>query len=527
MNHFELQNFLFEKELKRLDLYTYQASCVASYKVRIYRNHSFELVEHTIAPYLDYGAIGVEFLYSDYDDSLTFFDLDTSTDLLILWLDMGRYHNVPVDFFEQRIHKLRSVYFNPILFVGVGGQLNILSHGNFQVVDSTEIEKSLQEAFLDEAKEKLTGTRLSPAACLQFSRLMGLRYIPAVLRPPLKAIVVDLDNTLYSGVLGEDGAEGVLLTPGHVAFQTRLKQLGKQGFFLCVASKNDIRDVETLLERRSDFPLRKGDFTKINASWNSKADAISEIASFLNIHPDSMLFIDDNMGELYSVLSVHPHIQTIYAYEDGARTERVLSYYPGMLKLTSSAEDNLRNADVKANEMRANLREAITEEEYLRSLEIQLEFAIDDPAQALRVSELSNKTNQFIFHYMRYSLEQVETLMSSSQSAVVTVSLRDKLSDSGIIGVCTAMLREETVVIEELFVSCRALGRGLDEVIVLGLIQVICEKLKRYNVCVEFVKGERNIPAEKFAQKHLGSFLSNSAEFHYHIPEEVAQITIR
>ncbi|MEG7382016.1 HAD-IIIC family phosphatase, partial [Bacillus subtilis] len=135
-------------------------------------------------------------------------------------------------------------------------------------------------------------------------------------------MIVDLDNTLYKGVLGEDGVQGVELTQGHIVLQRHLKLFSQQGLFLGIASKNDEIDVRKLLEERVDFVLKPDDFAYIKASWNDKAESIQEIADLLNIHSSSLLFIDDNLGEIVSVLERHPDIKTIWAQDDAEITAR-------------------------------------------------------------------------------------------------------------------------------------------------------------------------------------------------------------
>lgn len=523
MTDLELQSEIFEKKLSRRQLMDYVPGQPAQYKICVYRNHSFELIEHTLPIYLDYAGIGAEFVYSDYDDSLSFLELPDA-DMLILWLDMERYKtDDPAGFINSRISYLLSVFKKPVLLVTAGGSL--APDGRVLYFDAGAFlaEKFGEKAF-DLRMEPFTGTRLSQNAISETARKLGLLYIPALLKPSLKAVVVDMDNTLYSGVLGEDGIDGIKLTDGHAALQKRLKKMAEQGFFLCAASKNEESDVLEMLENRADFPLKKSDFTKLCISWQSKADSIKQIAEFLNVGVDSLLFIDDNIGEISSVRSIYPGVHCIRAYEDAALTECVLENYPGTLKFASTAEDSLRNSDVNANAQRAELQNSMSHEDYLRSLEATLRFSIDDEERAQRVYELSNKTNQFIFNYKRYTRTQVDDLIASPDSCIVTVSLSDRLSDSGLIGVCVGTKTGDHIDIEECFVSCRALGRGLDEAIVLGAISEVCRRLGSDRVRVMFREGERNAPAKAFAEKNLSGYLNAAEKFEYTFPDKLIRV---
>ncbi len=527
MNKLELQSFIFEQKLTRRKLSTYEPTHEKSYTVQIFRNHAFEMVEHSIGAFLDYANMGVNFVYGGYDDSLSFVELDNSADMAIVWVDATRYTNVDVQsFLTERLNFLSTQFKAPILAIVHGFKFK--NDINSVVVFPLEsIETTLGKKFLDERAKEVTGTILSQGALTAISKELGLKYLPAMLKPLQKAIVLDLDNTLYSGVLGEDGINGIMLTDGHIALQNELKRLCDAGFFLAIASKNNLQDVEDMLEQRTDFPLKKGDFAKICASWGEKANSIAEIASYLNIHPDSMIFIDDNIGELTAVSMAHPSIKTIHATENAQITADVLANYPGLLKLHVGSEDFLRTKDIQAKAERTMLQASLSNEDYIRSLELKLDFAINNKAQAQRIYELANKTNQFIFNYARYELANVEDMLDSNNYCVVSISLSDKLSDSGLIGVCVGKKTENHINIEEFFISCRALGRGIDDIIALGAIKTITEYFKNNLVKVEFQKGARNEPAEIFAQKHLSKFLTQTANFEYDTPKDLITITYK
>lgn len=525
INELNLQEFIFSHP-SRIKLMNYQGKSDNSYKISVYRNHSFEMVEHTIKPYLDYADIKAEFIYSDYDDSLTFLNLDISSDLLILWVDFSRYNtNNMEDFIHQRIEYLKTIYKKTILFVPF--ESNIQYSDNQVVTYSLEkIKQFLGEKYTDERLEAYSGTKMSPSALLMVSKDLGLNYIPSLLKTTLKGIVVDLDNTLYKGVLGEDGIQNLILTPSHIALQEKLKTLSQQGFFLCIASKNEQKDVFEMFNERKDFPLQLNDFTKICANWNSKASSITTITEYLNINEDSLIFIDDNLGELVSVKNEHPNIHLIHADENAQKTLDVLSNYPRLLKFNIAKEDAIRKSDTQANETRSKLFKTLSKEDYLKDLQLQLTFTINDKNNINRISELSNKTNQFIFNYARYSVSEVENLISSKNSCVVTVSLKDRLSDSGIIGVVAVRKNNQGCLLEECFVSCRALGRGLDEVIVLGAISFALKKLDSKKLKILIQKGERNAPALNFANKFLGNFIKDYSDFNYKIDEKYLTINI-
>jgi len=516
-NTFELQYFIFESNASRQELINYKPQYVGkNFKVVVYRNHSFELIENTIRPFLDYAEINIDFHYSDYDDSLSFFDLDRSADLVILWLDLSRYDLSDVcGFIQGRVDVLRNFFKKNILLATCCGDCQIADN---QVITYSlaDWEKRLADKYLDLRLEAFSGTKLSTKTSLCVSRDLGLNWIPALLQPNLKCVVVDLDNTLYRGVLGEDGVDGVVLTENHKKLQDLLVKLHHDGFFVCVASKNDERDVVSLFDKRSDFPLELKHFTKICAHWESKVHSIANIAQSLNIHPNSFVFVDDNIGELLSVSNAYPEIKSIWAKDDASITYDCLLNFPGLLKLQSQVEDGLRSDDIKANDIRQELRKQISNDEYIKMLEIELTYSLNDTSHIPRVTELANKTNQFIFNYKRYSSADVKEQMLTHDCAVVSVSLKDKLSDSGIIGAIFCR-KKGHVILEECFVSCRALGRGIDKDIVLGALNVATQHLGTQELEITFQEGKRNIPAKKFVMEHLADYHGAIANFSHEI----------
>jgi FkbH-like protein len=521
----ESQNLIFEQNLSRIELLNYKPKSDNIKKISVYRNHSFELVENTIPLYLDYAGIKAIFSYSDYDDSMSFLDIDLTSDMLILWIDLTRYKEGSEDFIKERINYLSEIYSGQILFVPFGGNIT-LNLPNITVFDLSEIEKFLGEKYTDLRMETFSGTKLSSKALLMISKELGLKYIPACLLTPIKAVIVDLDNTLYKGVLGEDGYKNIELTEGHKKLQQKLAELESKGFFICVASKNEPEDVKELFKMRDDFPLKPDKITKFCVSWNPKPEAIRELKSFLNINEKDMLFIDDNIGEIVSVKEQFPDINIILAQDNAQKTLEILSNYPRMTKFNINYEDLIRKQDTQLNERRKMLQETLSGEEFLKTLEMKLTYYFNNKSQIKRFSELANKTNQFIFSYKRYSEKETENLMNDKNSLIITVSLKDKLSDSGIIGGLVFRNCFDYINIEEVFVSCRALGRGIDKNIVIYPIKLATEYFNNNKVCLNFTKGERNKPAENFINEYLKNLINKAGVFDNKINNDYLTVKI-
>lgn len=528
MDNYKLQDFIFEDKLTRLKLLNYESNFhFEKYKVMVYRNHSFELVVNTIKCFLDYAEIKLDFVYSSYDDSLAFNEIEENVDLVILWLDLERYKTKNINsFLTERIKKLNIIYKKNILFIA-SDKVKGLDKINIIEFPIEEIKEELKDQFYDERLEKVSGTRFSSKALLKISRELGLKWLPALLKPTLKCLIFDLDNTMYKGVLGEDGVYGVKLDDFHYKLQKKIKELKRQGFFICIASKNDYTDVISLFDNRIDFILEKEDFSVIKASWNSKSKSIQEIASELNIGTDSFLFVDDNLGELNTVKIESPGIKTIWAKENTEITYEALCNFPGLLRLNITLEDQLRIRDIAANSEREKTQKTMCRKNYIKSMKMKLIFFINDFSNIKRISELSNKTNQFIFNYKRYSESEIKQLMHEEKSVVISVSLSDKLSNSGIICVVVLFDTGNEAELKECFVSCRALARGIDDSLILGAITIGMRELGTNNLKINFVKGEKNTPAENYIKSKLSKYLKRSDVFSFRLDKNLLEINIK
>ncbi len=527
--------------------------------IAVHRNHAFELAASALNPFLALSGLQADFWYSDYDDSLSFAHMPPKADIHIIWVDAAKYRmenfaawlsgraqalreagvaeleagadksgiytdnaNIAEGIFKVEAgnayigpDQSKSVALNPanglnrpktganriiVACTGTSGltpELPATSAITLKLPDQTlflDVDAATAhlggQAF-SERLQALAGTRLSNSALLLAARELGCRYIPALLLTPLKALVLDLDNTLYDGVLGEDGIQGV--TPRQ-AVQKRLKELAGQGFMLALASKNEEDDVKRLFAERADFALRWEDFSAARINWRPKPENIAEIARDLNIGLDAMLFVDDNPGEALRAAVELPELHVAEA-PSAEVALNILRFYPGLMKTSFTAEDALRGADARANAARRELGAGLSAEEYVAALQIEMDFAVNKLEQLPRVTELLNKTNQFILSFKRPDPAEAAKYMAEPNRCVVTAAMRDKLSDSGIIAVLLARQNGDMYV-DELAVSCRALGRGVENGMLAQMLRLAAEHLgNKGKIFVCHKTGPRNKPA--------------------------------
>ena len=344
--------------------------------------------------------------------------------------------------------------------------------------------------------EQISGTCLNKKIHILVARLFACQWLPTLLFEPIKAVAVDLDNTLYSGILGEDGSKNLVISKGHIALQNFLKKLKEKGVFLILISKNEMKDVHNLFNDRSDLILQLDDFSHLEVSWDEKSIGLKRSAKSLNISVNSILFVDDNIGELSSVWINDKSFKAIHAKEDAFLTLNALRFFPGIWRWNVNKDDFLRTFDMNSqNERNKLLNNSQSIENYLSSLKVELTYNYDFKKELKRLFELSRKTNQFNFSLRRTSEYELDEFIKSESHAVVSVSLRDKLSDSGIVAVIIAKKANRSIFILDLCISCRALGRKLEDLIILP--SIINMKFFKDIDFVDFDlrKGPRNKPA--------------------------------
>ncbi|MEN6484279.1 MAG: HAD-IIIC family phosphatase [Syntrophobacteraceae bacterium] len=490
--------------------------------VRVHRNHAFEPVASILEPYGAFGGWHAEFTYSDYSDALDFSENSGNWDAEFVWLDRSRYDGLDdptmFEWLTQRLGRLRGISAVPIIVMltcaspSLEADLEKAADGvpACHIARMSEIADMLGNEFLDTRLAKLSGTALSGRTLTDLAREIACKWLPGAIFPPIKAVALDLDHTLYRGVLGEDGIDGIELTPGHKELQSYLKELRMRGVFLALVSRNERQDVEELFHARKDFPLAWADFSATEIRWGDKADGILAIAERLRIALDAILYVDDNPGELRSVAMRLPGLPILHAPPDAFATMRSVKYYPALWRWRSGKDDSLRVDDLKASEARsALLARAANEDEYFAGLDVHLELALDPMARLARLAELSQKTNQFNIALRRIPETEMASYLQSGESAVVSVSLRDRLSDSGLICMMVVQRSGENLDIEELCVSCRALGRRLENIIIGEAVSLAQRKLGKGKVRCRWRTGPRNQPALKWLRQASGDPLES------------------
>ena len=285
-----------------------------------------------------------------------------------------------------------------------------------------------------------------------------------------KCLILDLDNTLWGGVIGDDGMENIQIGHGlgigkaFTEFQLWLRKLRQRGVILCVCSKNDESVAKAPFEKHPDMVLRPEDITLFVANWNNKSDNIRYIQSVLHIGFDAMVFLDDNPFERNMVRENLPEVCVPELPEDPAEYLEFL-YAENLFETASySEEDSLRTQQYRTEAKRTAERLQFTNEaEYLESLRMVSKVESLTPFNIPRVVQLSQRSNQFNLRTIRYTADEAERMAHDQNLRCLTFTLQDKFGDNGL--VCVVVMREQdkhTLFIESWFMSCRVLQRGME-----------------------------------------------------------------
>jgi FkbH-like protein len=283
-----------------------------------------------------------------------------------------------------------------------------------------------------------------------------------------KLIAVDLDNTLWGGVIGEDGMGGIVLGPPSPLgerFQELhryLQGLAQRGILLAVVSKNNLGDAEEVFRRHDSAILRMEDFVMFLANWDQKPANLRRLAETLALGTDSFVFLDDNPAERAAVRAELP--DAIVPEISGEPSETIAALERGRYfqAIQFTPEDASRGVSYAA---RARLQEARHSEggDYLLDLGMEIEWGAVDPSTAARVAQLINKTNQFNLTTRRYTQPEVEAFMASPRRWFRWFRLRDRFADHGLVAVLLAERAGELWTVDLWLMSCRTIGRGVEQ----------------------------------------------------------------
>jgi FkbH-like protein len=364
-----------------------------------------------------------------------------------------------------------------------GAPATIIARLNDQVCDAAardgvlivDVARASQrdgiDAWFDVGRWLQGKLEIAPQAAPLYGDLVA-RILAALRGLSKKCLVLDLDNTLWGGVIGDDGLDGIVLGEGsaageaHLALQRYAKQLKERGVILAVCSKNDAKIAEAAFNDHPEMVLRRSDIAAFQANWDDKAKNLKAIASRLNIGVDSLVFVDDNPVERARVRQSLPMVAVPEMPDDPAHYVRCLADAGYFEAVAFTADDRSRAEQYAANaEREALLETAESMGDFLRGLKMMAVYGPFTAVDHARVVQLINKTNQFNTTTRRYAGDEIARIMEDPEAVTLQFRLLDRVGDNGLVS--AMILRptrddDEVLEIENWVMSCRVFGRELE-----------------------------------------------------------------
>jgi FkbH-like protein len=500
---YEVQRSLLKLSGNRGETPPKDNSHITTSHIYIIRNEPFE-------PYLAHAitcasSIGVDLnlSYSEYDDSLAFTRIPDACDYTVLWLNWERIPQSAINRFFRLGSPISTWARDLKMYFVLPSEIGTQSVSDFESAleklgwSKDRFIRGVASTSLENRRVKLGYTREELDS---ISSKVGLQVPSNESSIKIRALILDLDNTMYRGIFGEDSFADISIEPAHLQLHSELKRLKKLGVLLCIASKNNIEDIDAIFKSNLLTELDKDDFAVISGGWESKAASVEKILSDLNFDERYVAFIDDNKRELYEVSSSFPNMICI----DGLEPNSVLATFTTVLSFEESSNSDLvtqRNTDIRSAQIRSRLPKDKAEYD---SLLVELKTSIkaklvSDPEELNRAAELFRKTNQFNLTLKRTAIDQLNSLRSSARVAIA--SLEDTISDSGDIAALYYSSSETSIEILEFAISCRALGRDAEKYILRSMLQATTLDYLNHQIFVNFNAGPKNQPAFQFMER--------------------------
>jgi FkbH-like protein len=389
---------------------------------------------------------------------------------------------------------------------------SVVARLNLEIAEAAELDSVLildiagasatdgLDSWFDSQRWLQGKMEISPAAAPRFGDRMAC-LLAAVKGLSKRCLVLDLDNTLWGGVIGDDGIDGIVLGEGsavgeaHLALQRYAKSLKDRGVILAVCSKNDPETALAVFQEHPNMILRRGDISAFVANWQDKAENLRSIALQLNIGLDGLVFVDDNPAERARVREALPMIEVPELPDDVTGYVRCIADAGYFESTGLSGEDLQRSKFYADNAARDALREQCTNlDEFLRSLQMVVEFGPVRPVDYVRVSQLISKTNQFNTTGRTFDVEEVAYLATDPTAAVLQFRLIDRFGDNGIVSVLVLKQGASDsgcFDIENWVMSCRVFGRQLESEVMNVAVEAASAR-GAHGLRAEFLPTDRN-----------------------------------
>src|SRR3989344_2360251 len=318
-----------------------------------------------------------------------------------------------------------------------------------------------------------------------------------------KCLVLDLDNTLWGGIIGEDGMDGIRLDAPFIAFQQAILNLANRGIILAVNSKNNFDDAIKVFREHPNMILKENHIAAWRINWNDKATNIRELAEELNIGLDSLGFLDDDEANRELVRFTIPEVEVPELPRNFFDYAKFLLSLPYFQQSAETDEDKMRtNFYITELQRKREEQKFNSKVDFLKSLGTEVHCYIDDASCVARLSQLTEKTNQFNSNKQPMSEADILKYIADPNYVVFYASARDKFGDHGVIAFSLVKKDTDVWVLESLLMSCRILGKGIEESF-LEIIRAQALAAGASNVRIIMKETEKNQPVREFVSKYF------------------------
>lgn len=335
------------------------------------------------------------------------------------------------------------------------------------------------------------------------------RCLLALTTPRKKVITLDCDNTLWGGIIGEDGLQGIKLGPDYpgncyVEFQRQLRGLKELGYILTLNSKNNLADVLEVLDQHPSQVLRREDFVNLKVNWRNKADNFLEMAQELNLGLDAFVFFDDNPAEIELLKRALPHVAAIQVPKSHpVEITQLISNHPHLFDVVRVTAEDVRKTRIYQEQRdRDQARQAFSNiEDYYRSLKMRMDIGRNSIKDISRLSQMTLKTNQFNVVTIRRSEEEITRMITSGAYDIYHFRLLDRFGDNGIVGYCEVEKDPAHPRILNFLMSCRVISRDAEHEFLTQILRELQDQ-KAAAVKAEWLASPKNIICETFFETY-------------------------
>jgi FkbH-like protein len=359
----------------------------------------------------------------------------------------------------------------------------------------------IERSYPVESVHDPEGERLGkiPYTELYYSALgtMIVRYAHALFLPPFKVVALDCDNTLWSGICGEDGSEGVRVDEPRRALQDFMLEQRSAGMLLTMASKNNEQDVLETFEAHPEMPLQLRDFAAWRLNWSSKAENLLSLADELSLGVESFIFIDDNPKECAEVGGALPEVLTLALPEDIERTPEFLRHVWAFDRPVVTEEDRQRSESYsQQQEFGAEIRRASSLDDFMAQLDLRVNIQPLADSRIARVAQLTQRTNQFNLTTIRRTESDINSLAEAGYETY-TADVSDRFGNYGVTGVVIVKVEHDSLHVDTFLLSCRVLGRGVEHRVAAFFGQTAVARGLEW-VVLSYERTKKNAPARVF-----------------------------